>query len=193
AGPLAKTSPRWSWTVRLLRNNRAPPSPDPRRSGLGRADVLVEREEVVRVVLTLHLGEPVEGRGRVGASNALLPLVAKEADIGRGGAIRERRRQAARPGLMLWALLRAVIHRGDVHHQPRPPVAERRGVVGDARHRAAEHAELDDGYLGGGGVEVLEDRPPRPGDQAIDEHVRPPVDRLPPALLINLRVADRAD
>src|SRR6185312_1954557 len=121
---------------------------------------------------------------------ALLSLVAEEADVGRGGAVRERRRQAARPGLMLWALLRAVIHRGDVHHQPRPAVAERRGVVGDARHRAAEYAELGDGYPGGGGLEVLEDRLPRPGGQAIDEHVCPPVDRRPRALLVNLRVAD---
>ena len=30
----------------------------------------------MRVILTLHLGEPVEGRGRVGASSALLPLIA---------------------------------------------------------------------------------------------------------------------
>jgi len=34
---------------------------------------------------------------------------------------------------------------------------------------------------------------PAPGGQAVDEHVRPPVERRPRALPVNLRVADRAD
>ena len=40
-------------------------------------------------------------------------------------------------------------------------VAERGRVVGDARHCAAEDAQLDGGDRGSGGFEVLEDRLPR--------------------------------
>jgi hypothetical protein len=50
-------------------------------------------------------------------------------------------------------------------------VTERGRIVGDACHRAAEHAQLDGGQLGGGGLEVLEDRLRRAGRQVIDEHL----------------------
>jgi hypothetical protein len=84
------------------------------------------------------------------------------------------------------------MHRGDVHHHLRAAMSERRRVVGDARHRAAEHAELGPRHLGRGGLEVVEDRFRRPGGQAIDEHIGPCVDCRPRALrsLVHLRIAD---
>ena len=47
----------------------------------GRRDVLVQPEEVVRVVLRLDLRQPVPGRARVGGAHPVLALVAEEADV----------------------------------------------------------------------------------------------------------------
>ena len=71
--------------------------------------VHVETEQVVRVVPTLYPGEALEGRGRVGAADALLALVADEADVGRGVAPSESAVvRPRRPGLVLRALLGAL-------------------------------------------------------------------------------------
>ena len=66
-------------------------------------------KEVVGVVPTLHLREALQGRGRVGAADTLLALLADEPDVGRGrDSTGERLGQAGGPGLMLRALLDAL-------------------------------------------------------------------------------------
>lgn len=65
----------------------SPKNSDDARSLHGRVDVQVAVEEVVRVIATLDLGEALECRWRIGASEALIPVVAEEADIGRIGAV----------------------------------------------------------------------------------------------------------
>ena len=56
------------------------------RGGAG-WDVLVEPEEVVRVVLRLDRGEPVPGRAGIGRTDARLALVAEEVDVRAGVAL----------------------------------------------------------------------------------------------------------
>jgi hypothetical protein len=67
----------------------------------GRRDVVIEPEEVLRVVAALDLDEPLEGRARVGLADARLALLVEEAYVRAAVALAQRRREAwawSRPG-----------------------------------------------------------------------------------------------
>ena len=65
----------------------------------GRRDVLVEPEDVVRVVAGLDRREPVPRRARVGRADALLALVAEEAGVRGRVALAQLAREAGDPRL----------------------------------------------------------------------------------------------
>ena len=125
-----------------------------RRSG---RDVLVEAEEVRRVPAALERHEAVVRRAWIGMPDALGPLAVQEVGIDARGARRDELVHPHGPGLV-HGHLPGVGRRGDHHgHQPRGAVRERGGVGRDPAHRATQDAQLDEGHLGGRGLDALDE------------------------------------
>src|SRR5918995_1379759 len=65
----------------------------------GRGDVLVEAEQVGRVVASFDRGQPVPGPARVGLAEPGPAVVPQEVDIGAGVSLTQRSGEVADPGL----------------------------------------------------------------------------------------------
>src|SRR5687768_11426226 len=83
-----------------------------------RQDVMVEAEEVGGVIATLDLSEPIPGRLGIGLADRLLALLAKEAHVRTTLTLTQSRREVTYPRLARSPLLRTLIERSDVHHDP---------------------------------------------------------------------------
>src|SRR4029453_6819022 len=90
-----------------------------RRSlSVGGRDVLVEPEEVVRVVLRLDRPQPLPRRAGVGGTDARLTLVGEEVHVRAGVTVPERIREVGDPRLAYGPVVGAVVEGGDVDHDP---------------------------------------------------------------------------
>src|SRR6185436_15138915 len=111
--------------------------PVSKRSG-GRSDVLVHREEILRIVGALDLGEP----GVVGAvddAHAIFLVRGHEVDVGAAGGVGGGRvEEVAGPAVAAGVVLRIVPAPVHVHDEPRVPGRIGGGVGGGAQRRAAE-------------------------------------------------------
>jgi hypothetical protein len=83
--------------VRVIRDQAAVAV---RRSPLRRRDVLVEAEEVVRVVAALQLAEAGPGGAGIGRADRRLVLVAEEADVAACAVLAEGVGEAGDPGVV---------------------------------------------------------------------------------------------
>src|SRR5262249_44024854 len=69
-----------------------------RSSAVRWGDVVVQAEEVVRVIAALQPAEPLPGAARVGGAERLLRLLAHEADVASGAVLAEGLGGAVDPG-----------------------------------------------------------------------------------------------
>src|SRR5688572_21098377 len=83
---------------------------------LGGRDVVVDAEEVGRVVAGLDLPQAVPGRARVGRAVSCLAFVADEVDVHAIVPLVQRRREVCDPLLMPRCLVGIIVERGDVPH-----------------------------------------------------------------------------
>src|SRR3712207_4924590 len=123
----------------LLLSNLLPPG---RSTPVRRRDVLVEPEEVRRVVAALDLGEPMPDRSRVGFTHPPLPLVAEKVDVHSRTTLVQGRREVGDPPLVHRLLLPVLVDRAEGDHDPAPAVGERRSLCGHAGHRPAQDPDL---------------------------------------------------
>src|SRR6185312_4623301 len=104
-----------------------------------RWDVLVQPEQVLRVVAALHLGQPPPCRAGIRGLDALLSFLAEEVDVRAVLTLTQRGGGLLRPRAVSEILLRRCVDGSDVDHQPALPVRERRLLGRDAGDCAAEH------------------------------------------------------
>src|SRR5207249_3229197 len=111
----------------------------------GRRDVLVDPEEVLRVVAALQLLQARVLLGAVGLAHAGLALVAEEVDVDAGLVRLERRPERPHPVALLLEAVRALGARADVVGEAGVTPAERGLVLADARDRAAHLPDREGG------------------------------------------------
>src|SRR5918992_4172795 len=81
-----------------------------------RPDILIEPEEIGRIVAALDNREPLPGRPRVGLADPCLALLAEEADVRTALTMAQGGGEVGDPGLIDRRLVGAPVERGDVHH-----------------------------------------------------------------------------
>src|SRR5215212_1895251 len=90
--------------------------------------VLIEPEQVRRIVATLDLSEPLQCWAWVGFADAPLALIAEEANIRSVVTLAQGGRKVGDPGLIDRRLIGALVKRGDVHHNACATMGEGGGV-----------------------------------------------------------------
>src|SRR5690349_8250249 len=107
-------------------------------------NVLVEPEDIPRVILPLDLRETREGGRRVRIVDAARAFILKEVDVHARPFWADSLPQRLCPGAVLRRILGGIQPDPDDRHKVAPvAMGERRGVAADARKGAAEAAELD--------------------------------------------------
>src|SRR5438093_12837229 len=91
----------------------------------GGRDVLVETEQVRRVVQRLDPDEAIQGRGRVGLTERRTSLLTDEVHVRPGVGLTQCRREVLDPDVACDLVLRNLVQRSDVHHDAAGPMRER--------------------------------------------------------------------
>src|SRR5436190_10220313 len=124
---------------------------------LPRLDILVQPEEVGRVVPSLYLPEPVPGSAGISRAYSLLAIISKEVDVYRAIAPAQGLPEPGNPGLVRRRLVGPHVDSGGVRHDAALAVRVCRGLDGHTSNRAAEHPKLHRGHHCGRSLEMLED------------------------------------
>jgi hypothetical protein len=122
-------------------------------------DVLVEPEEVGRVVGLLQGSQPLIGARRIGCTHAGFPLVAQEVHV--DAPARERlhgRPELPCPGHARLRRRSVRTHRIDVAEEGGMPVPERSLILGNSSHGTAQEGEEALGERRGGRFRVVDER-----------------------------------
>ena len=105
---------------------------------------MVGAEDVVGVVASLELAQACVGGRRIGVTDGVGALVAHEVDVGRRPVRGQLGAEGRGPGLVGGGAGEVLVGRDEPQQGGPIAPAERGRVTRDARHRAAEDAELDD-------------------------------------------------
>src|SRR5678815_2647997 len=119
------------------------------------ADVLVQTEEIRRVVLPLERLQPLVLRFTVRLAYAVLAFLHQEVDVDAGVVGRERGPVGARPLALLLEALGALGVAVDVERIARLAPVERGLLVAHLRHRAPHLPERDAGHRRGDAIPEL--------------------------------------
>src|SRR5918994_3019972 len=160
-----------------------------------RRDVLVEPEDIARVIATLDLSEPIPGRLGIGLAEPILALLAQEAHVSTALILTQSRCEIAYPRLARSPLLHTLIERGYVHHDACGAVGEGGSLRGYASHRPTQDPDLRHTHRCVGGPKMLEDRLRNAAVYGVDEHRARYRGRVEILLLrgVNLRVGHRLE
>src|SRR5574337_35035 len=96
-----------------------------RRACVGWRDVLVESEEVIGVVASFNLREPLPGPARIRCADTRLTLIRKKIDIRAGVALLQCRREIRDPGVAHSLILGAIVKCSDIDHNPTRTMCKR--------------------------------------------------------------------
>src|SRR5215211_4630057 len=109
--------------------------------------VLVEAKEVGGIVATLDLSQPVPGRPGVGLTDAPLALLAEKACVRATVTLTQRLLEVSYPLLAHTPVLRSLVKRCDVDHDPALAVGEGSGLDRNAGHRPTQNPDLRHAHL----------------------------------------------